>query len=152
MANVTCPNCDHAFTIDVPVSGQMVECPNCFEQSRIVSTSPLQLETKGKPIEDFSPAPPLLKTAPSAMTTALAEQAKGWTMKDYQIIALRILSGIMGIIAILIIFLIFFPAIRTDYAGRFDFYLDDDMVKLVTSLLLGSIWLEMIRASLFRGE
>lgn len=49
----TCPECDASLTLNDPLQGEIVPCPDCGVDLEVVSLSPLTLELAPEEEEDW---------------------------------------------------------------------------------------------------
>ncbi len=49
----TCPECEATITLDKPMRGELVSCPDCGAELEVTSTEPLALELAPMEQEDW---------------------------------------------------------------------------------------------------
>ncbi|HLY27212.1 MAG TPA: lysine biosynthesis protein LysW [Aggregatilineales bacterium] len=49
----TCPECEASITLDKPMRGEIVSCPECGAELEVTSVSPITLELAPMTEEDY---------------------------------------------------------------------------------------------------
>jgi alpha-aminoadipate carrier protein LysW len=51
--SATCPECEAEITLDAPMRGEIVTCPDCGTELEVTNTNPLTLEAAPMEQEDW---------------------------------------------------------------------------------------------------